>query len=148
LDTINEEESNALESGIWKIRFNFRFGAYLKKLEVRAMYQQYLFAYITTLGGAYHLCNKPQTALMLAKKQELLGLQIGSSLIIVKAKLFQVGNLRALGEVHKSQACLHSCKAMIEELRTANPDAANTLNAFVANYEEWMTNNLEQRVEK
>mmetsp|Transcript_21676 Transcript_21676/g.31544 ORF Transcript_21676/g.31544 Transcript_21676/m.31544 type:complete len:160 (-) Transcript_21676:51-530(-) len=82
----------------------------LLKLQKKALNYQYQLAYLATLGGAYHLCNHPKEALALAYRQELIGLQLGSTSIIVRAKIYQFTNLSLLGCKKKSNRVLREAK--------------------------------------
>ena len=75
----------------------------LVTLQQRAMHLQYLFACLSTLGGAYHLCNHPRTALQIARKQGSLALVLGSSSQLLRAKVYQAVNLYLLGFPNKSR---------------------------------------------
>ena len=75
----------------------------LRLLERKAHQIQYLLACLSTLGGAHHLCNKPQQALQLAIRQEYLGYTLGSTQVIVRARVFQAVNHALLGRVAYSR---------------------------------------------
>ena len=77
----------------------------LRMLERRALQIQYLLACLSTLGGAHHLCNKPKEAMQLALRQEYLGFVLGSTQVIVRARVFQAVNLALLGQVELSRRC-------------------------------------------
>jgi hypothetical protein len=54
---------------------------------------QYNLACLSTLGGAYHLCNHPETALVIAIRQEMYAKKLGSTSVALRAKVFQAVNL-------------------------------------------------------
>lgn len=80
-----------------QIVFNMSFSKNLRRLELRAIEIQYQLACLSTLGGAYHLCNNPTTALIIARKQEIVGRILGSSAVILRSKVFQAVNHGLLG---------------------------------------------------
>jgi hypothetical protein len=87
---------------------NKSFGEKLLKLKYRAIQMQYNLAYLNTIGGAYHLCHKPGTALVIAKRQENLAKQIGSSALLIRSRGFQAINMGLLGKYSKAQKLLES----------------------------------------
>lgn len=97
-----------------KFILNIDFSKRLKYLEFKAIEIQYQLAYLSTLGGAYHLCNHPQTALIIANKQEKIGIQLCSSSIILRAKVFQATNYYLMGYKHESNILFKECKNMIK----------------------------------
>jgi len=66
------------------------------------IHTQYELACLSTLGGAYHLCNRPQQALALAIRQERVGKTRGIPSITIRAKIFQAINHGLLGRKSKA----------------------------------------------
>jgi hypothetical protein len=88
----------------WNCLFmNKPFAYRLIYLEQQAKKLQYELAVLSTLGGAYHLCNHPQEALFLAHRLELLGIKLGAPQLILKAKGFKAVNIGLLGD--EKRAC-------------------------------------------
>eukprot|EP01031_Cornospumella_fuschlensis_P034111 gene34111-41285_t len=131
----NEEEMDN------KFMIDMAFGRRIKHLENMARYYQYQLAYISTLGGAYHLCNKPRVALQIAKRQEVVGRSIGSSAVVIRAMLFQAVNLRMLEKCRKSEKLMKQCKQMVNDVMSRNPDLGNEMLLFVQSNEEWLNKN-------
>ena len=77
---------------------NKPFALRLLRLKFNAAQYQYSLACLNTLGGAYHLCNKPDTALMIARRQESLARHLGSSTLLLRAKGFQATSVALLGK--------------------------------------------------
>jgi hypothetical protein len=123
-----------------KFSFNFRFGSYLRKLEKEAIIIQYQLACLSTLGGAYHLCNKPQVALEISLRQEMIGRKLGSTLLIVRAKVFQAVNLRLLGRRRESDAVFRWCYILLD----ANPWLEDS-KSFVDASKLWIENNAQAK---
>ena len=88
---------------------NKGLGRRLARLQRDAMIMQYHIAVLSTLGGAHHLCNKPETALVLACQQEAVARRLGSSSLLVRSKVFQAVNLGLLGQKKQSRALFRNC---------------------------------------
>ena len=99
-DEVHEEE-NGVEGDKWNLGLSFT--RRLNKLRKEAKHLQYMFAVTSTLGGANHLCNRPVQALLMAKKQEEVGLRLHASSIVIRSRVFQAVNY-----------------ALMEDLKTAN----------------------------
>lgn len=142
-----EEVDSVLEYAIcregeeYKPVIDMAFGRRIKHLENLARHYQYQLAYISTLGGAYHLCNRPIIALQIAKRQELVGRSIGSSAVVIRAILFQAVNWRMLEKNKKSKQMLKQCKDMVRDVMERNPDMGKDLLMFVESNEEWLNKN-------
>jgi hypothetical protein len=67
-------------------------------LQRRAIYCQHQLAYLSTMGGAYHVCQNPDVALRLALRTEAIGRYLGANSVIVRARVHQAFNLAALGK--------------------------------------------------
>lgn len=89
---------------------NKTFSFCLLKLQLKEMKHQYNIAYLSTLGGAYHLCNRPRIALAIAIKMEKVGYEMSSAEIIFKSKLYQAVNLVLLGYAKRSQKIINILK--------------------------------------
>jgi hypothetical protein len=84
----------------------------LLRLQKTALMAQYQLAFLSTLGGAYHVCSQPKVAYQLACQQELVGRQIGSTSIVIRAKLFQYANLALLHSNRKAQQALKDARLL------------------------------------
>ena len=87
-DESDDEEEGRNERWSLGLMFTRR----LNTLRREAKHLQYMFAVTSTLGGANHLCNRPERALIMAKKQEEIGLKLNASNIIVRSRVFQAVN--------------------------------------------------------
>jgi hypothetical protein len=136
VDTLSASSSHT-DDTIPPLTFNFRFGSLLRRLEKDAIMIQHELACLSTLGGAYHLCNKPLVALTIAKQQEVVGRRLGSTNLIVRAKVFQAVNLRILGLKVESDKLFNDCHQTLE----ANP-WLEELRQFVHASQLWLDNNF------
>mmetsp|Transcript_35548 Transcript_35548/g.36228 ORF Transcript_35548/g.36228 Transcript_35548/m.36228 type:complete len:166 (-) Transcript_35548:229-726(-) len=102
---------------------------YFLNISAKAQYQ---LACLSTLGGAYHLTDKPMQAFLLAKKQELVASLIGARNVIVRAKIFQAVNLALLGKTNQSKKLLKECKRLAMEVGMEMP-------SFYSAIQNWMT---------
>lgn len=78
-------------------------------LQRQAKLYQYLFACISTLGGANHLCNRPQEALVLAERQCLVARMLGSKKLYIKSRVFIAVNYALLKKRKKSEKIFQEC---------------------------------------
>ena len=92
--------------------FNFGLAKHFLWLEKRAIEIQYQLACLSTLGGAYHLCNNPKVALAIAFKQEKVGHALGSSAVVIRSKVFQAVNWGLLGQRRHCEAVFAHCKQL------------------------------------
>ncbi|KAJ1435571.1 hypothetical protein B484DRAFT_268821 [Ochromonadaceae sp. CCMP2298] len=122
-----------------RVVFNLRFGKRLRTLEIQGREVQYQFACLSTLGGAYHLCNHPWTAFILAKKQEALGRMIGSSSITLRAKVFQAVNFSLMGRSKTSRKIFGECR------REAAKHSWTDMLGFVEASELWLAGQEQER---
>jgi hypothetical protein len=129
------EELELSEESCGKFYIDFNFYSKLRKLEKVAIVLQYQIAYLSTMGGAYHLCNRPNVAYQIAVRQESVGRYLGSSHIIVRALVFQAVNLRLLGYPNKSQLLFHK----IRSIQSLPEDLLN----FVDASDLWLTRNAD-----
>lgn len=127
------EESTSEESTTLFIDYSFY--SRLRKLQKVAIILQYQIAYLSTLGGAYHLCNKPTVAFQIAQRQERVGRILGSSQIIIRALVFQAVNLRLLGLNSQSDNLFSRIKLM--------PELTDDLRNFQVACELWVLRNTE-----
>jgi len=97
---------------VFLLPMNNGFGGRLARLQRDAMTLQYHIAVLSTLGGAHHLCNKPDTALVLACQQEAVARRLGSSTLLLRSKVFQAVNLGLLGQRKQSRALFRRCEDM------------------------------------
>lgn len=106
----------------------------LIRLGNEAAHMQYLIAYLSTLGGAYHLCNHPKTALGIARKLEAVALRIGSTVHLVRSRTYQAVNLYLLGRKNNARYFLTASK------ETARQSGNAQLISFVEASENWLQN--------
>lgn len=99
-DVPREEGSDEEERWSLGLTFTRR----LNTLRREAKHLQYMFAVTSTLGGANHLCNRPVQALMMAKKQEEVGLRFGSESIVIRSRVFQAVNYALMDDVKTANA--------------------------------------------
>ena len=104
----------------------------LRLLERKAQTIQYMLACLSTLGGAHHLCNKPEAALQLALQQEYVGRRLGSTQVVIRAQVFQAVNHALLGNLAKSRAQFKLLEAAAREA-----DFSNML-GFVRACRQWV----------
>ena len=107
----------------------------LIRLGNEAAHMQYLIAYLSTLGGAYHLCNHPKTALGIARKLEAVALRLGSTVHLIRSRTYQAVNLYLLGKKKNARYFLSICKQMAIE--SGNPQ----LISFVDASDNWLRTN-------
>lgn len=124
------EDVECQESGF---TIDYSFYSKLRKLQKVAIILQYQIAYLSTLGGAYHLCNKPTVAFQIAQRQERVGRILGSSQIIIRALVFQAVNLRLLGFNSESERLFGRIKMM--------PELSEDLRKFMEACELWVVRN-------
>jgi hypothetical protein len=94
----SEDEDSDDDNDCSNFKMNKFFNDRLQYLQLQATRHQYKYAYLNTIGGAYHLCNHPKVALKIAREQEELGKELGSQSLIVRAKSFQAVNIGLLGK--------------------------------------------------
>lgn len=123
------------EGGAAGFRFNLMFGDRLQALERRAMQHQYQLACLSTLGGAYHLCRRPQQAYVLAVRQEAVGRSLGSSVVVLRARVFQAVNHYALGRREQGRACMAWCRQLVQAMRRSSHPAAADMAHFLCTYQ-------------
>jgi hypothetical protein len=113
---------------------NMTFAGRLYRLQLEAIKNQYLFACFSTLGGAYHLCNHPKQALILAKKQETIGHRMGSTSLVIKSKVHQAVNFGLMGNDKKANRMFQHCKHL------ASSSGFDELMSFILASELWLRN--------
>lgn len=113
--------------------FDFTFNYLLIRLEKEFSIVQYQLACLSTLGGAYHLLNRPMKALQMAYHQEYLGRKLRSTEIIVRSKVFQAINFMLLGKKKFCQRMFKQCKELARQ--------QETLLKFVGASEGWLSRN-------
>jgi hypothetical protein len=117
---------------LFVISMDKSFARRLIRLQREAMFIQYNIAVLSTLGGAHHLCNKPESALVLACQQEMVARRLGSSSLIVRSKVFQAVNLGLLKRKRQANAMFQHC----EEL--AQHEEWTGMSSFVAASKNWL----------
>ena len=91
------------------------FGRKLMRLQRDAMILQYNIAVLSTLGGAHHLCNKPEGALVLACQQEMVAKQLGSATLLIRSKVFQAVNLGLLEKKRQANSMFRHCEMLVQK---------------------------------
>lgn len=143
VDSIEHGSLNSL-SNMPKIVFNLRFGDRLRFLEKRAQHVQYQLACLSTLGGAYHLCNDPRAALVIARRQEVVGRALGAVSIVVRSRVFQAVNFAQLGKPGRSRRAFAQCKTLA--LRQSC-GLSSSLLAFIEASEQWVVKNVHEQIQ-
>lgn len=88
---------------------NYQWSGCLLKILMHADMSNYLMASLSTLGGAYHLCNHPKIALNIANRTLFIGHMLGSTKIIIKAHTYRAINYAMLGDYETSLAIINRC---------------------------------------
>jgi hypothetical protein len=115
-------------------RINMSWNGKMIRVQHEALYIQYLMACLSTLGGAYHLCNRPFVAFQIACKQERIARYLGSSSQLIRARTYQAVNLALLGKQKLSRISFAECKSYARIV--GNEDMYN----FVIASELWLAN--------
>jgi len=121
-----------------RICFNMGFSWRLKCLEYKALYAQYQLACLSTLGGAYHLINSPKAALSTALQQERVAAVLGSSALLVRARVFQATNYHLLGLPKRARRAFIECKLLVQQYGMREDSSA-----FIFASEEWCRRNTQ-----
>lgn len=111
---------------------NLEFSKRIRVLEKKGLQIQYQLACLSTLGGAHHLCNHPETAFIIACRQEVIGRLLGSLSVVIRAKVFQAVNLSLLGRQKASKQLFKACK------RVAAENSWTGMAAFVEASQLWL----------
>lgn len=120
------------EDYVFVISMDKSFARRLIRLQREAMFIQYNIAVLSTLGGANHLCNKPEMALVLACRQEMVARRLGSSSLLVRSKVFQAINLGLLGKKRHASAMFQQCKELAQHEEWAG------MSNFVTTCKNWL----------
>ncbi len=104
-----------------------------------ARFISYQLACLSTLGGANHLCDKPKVALKIAMRQEFIGHAIGSTSIVIRARVYQAVNYGLLDKANKAN------KIFIECEEDAILQGWSSLIDFVKASKIWLQNELEYK---
>jgi Domain of unknown function (DUF4807) len=118
---------------------NKSYARRLNKLVWEAVEIQYHLACLSTLGGAYHLCNHPETALVIAIRQEMIAKKLGSTSVMLRAKVFQAVNLGLLGKTKESSAMFRYC------IDQASKEGWTEMSGFVEASRKWLEVDLSQQ---
>jgi Domain of unknown function (DUF4807) len=108
----------------------------LNRLQWEATHIQYSIACLSTLGGAYHLCNRPKVALALAKSQERVAVMLGSTSLLLRAMVHQAVNLALLGKYKKAEKMFADCSNM------ARAEGWTNMLSFVSASKKWVDTEL------
>jgi hypothetical protein len=95
----------------------------LVSLQQQAIFFQHQLAYLSTLGGAHHVCKKPKVAFMMALRCEAIGQYLRAPSIIVQARIHQAYNLVALGQNKMARKLLKCTR----DVASGRPIDANML---------------------
>ena len=123
-----------------KLSLGEDFGRRLNTLSREARHMQYLIAVTSTLGGANHLCNKPERAMEMALRQEAVGIRLGATSIVIRSRVFQAVNLAMLGRSKECRLMFRDC------LRKAEASRDDSIMAFTKAVYAWLVR--EHRYEK
>eukprot|EP01038_Epipyxis_sp_PR26KG_P009758 gene9758-13127_t len=138
----NDDENNSINSDSENVdnfssyRLNLKFNYRLNYLEYVTSYYQYQLACLSTLGGAYHLTNKPKVALLLAKKQEITGWKLGACSIVIRSKVFQAINFGLLNKINRKNESFQQAKYL------ATKSNNEELLQFINTSENWLKEEL------
>jgi hypothetical protein len=119
---------------------NRSFTRRLNSLIFEAMDIQYNLACLSTLGGAYHLCNYPKTALIISIRQEMFAKKLGSTSVMLRSKVFQAVNLGLLGKEKESASMFKYC------LEKSKKEGWTDMSSFVEASRSWL--DIEQSLKK
>jgi hypothetical protein len=108
-------------------------------VEKKASIIQYQLACLSTLGGAYHLCNHPKTALKLAMQQEFVGRTLGSSSVVIRSQVFQAVNWTLLGKPKIGKRMFAQCR------RASCEDSWTGMLSFVEASELWLAGHMAEQ---
>lgn len=106
----------------------------LVSIHNHAIIVQYNIACLSTMGGAYHLCNHPKSALAVARRQEAIGHHIGSSSIILRSMLHQYVNLTQLKR--------KLSRKMLQTAKTFAASQGADMEALCKATEDWVIANI------
>lgn len=119
---------------------NKLFSRRLNRLIWEAIEIQYNLACLSTLGGAYHLCNNPETALIIAIRQEMFARKLGSTSVIIRSQVFQAVNLGLLGKPKECATMFRHCN------RQALREGWTEMLGFVDASRKWLEVELSQQL--
>ena len=124
------------------IPMNRSFARRLNRLVWEAIEIHYNLACLSTLGGAHHLCNHPEAALVIALRQEMFARRLGSTSVMLRSKVFQAVNLGLLGKVKESASMFRLCK------QQALQEGWTEMSGFVEASRRWLEVELSQQVSR
>ena len=130
----SDEEEEAVREKKWGLGLSFT--RRLNTLRREAKHLQYMFAVTSTLGGANHLCNRPDRALIMAKKQEEIGLRLNASSIIVRSRVFQAVNYAQMNDLKTANSLFRL--AYLQATQTGDEGIVNFTTAVHA----WLVKEL------
>ena len=120
-------------------------------IQWHASTSQYLFACLSTLGGANFLIALDRQgeesricmrkAFSIAKRQEILGDMLGSSSLSIRARVYQAINLALLGKMKMSKKMFEDCKSRAAREASWSPG----LLSFCEASEAWLHANIKPR---
>lgn len=121
---------------------NRSFARRLNRLVWEAIEIHYNLACLSTLGGAHHLCNHPEAALVIALRQEMFARKLGSTSVMLRSKVFQAVNLGLLGKVKESAGMFRHCK------QKALQEGWTEMSGFVEASRKWLEMELCQQLSR
>ena len=128
------------ENKQYYIQPNYQWSGCLLKILMHADMSNYLMATLSTLGGAYHLCNHPNIALNIANRTLYIGHVLGSTKIIIKAHTYRAINYAMLDQHEYSNHIINYCV----ELTKSNGAASWTdMYSFCRGTQVWIRNYID-----
>lgn len=97
-------------------------------------------ACLSTMGGAYSICQYPRQALRIAQRQEQVGIRANSKPVQCHAKLYQYINLIFLGKKKAGLKMLQAAKVQAEEL-----EGGDSLRKHCDITENWLNNEIKYK---
>jgi hypothetical protein len=135
-DKLEDDESSvAIKEEQKPEEIDLRFAQRIRRLIAEHITSQYQLACLSTLGGAYHLCNRPHVALQIALQQEEVGRRMNSFTTIIRAKVFQAVNMKLLGNSEMSNRLMNYAYKLVEQSGLQN------MKSFVIASHQWLERN-------
>lgn len=114
----------------------------------------HFLAWLSTLGGAYHLCNRPKQAMAIAKMTLEVGHYIYNPRLVLKGYVYLALNYCMLGKSKVALDILDGCLAYIDRQRihggnsevvSASSDMWTSSREFTEANRVWVVNRIEER---
>lgn len=81
----------------------------LLKLQKKSIIVQHLLACFSTLGGAYHLCDHPYQAMVIARQTFFIGKYANDDSVMIRSRVFVAINAFLLGKKKQSKRIMNDC---------------------------------------